>query len=291
MSILKLHLGAAAVMVAVLALPGFAHAHGIAGDRFFPATILTDDPFAADELALPTIGAGNHAESYDFEWSKTLFPRFAVSIEGGYVDDHPPGGPNSSGFDNFEITPTWQFLTLGEDELVASAAFGVEIGGSGSPAVTDKFTTYTPKLLVGKGFGDLPDSMALLRPLALTAVVGYAIPGTSSESDVLKWGGALEYSLRYLNSDVEGNSVGSFAAQFTPVVEFSFETPTDAGGTTGTINPGLLWSGTYIQLGVEASIPLNSASGENVGVLAQLHFYMDDMFPLTLGRPLFGRSP
>ncbi len=45
---------------AVLAAAAFladnsaALAHGFAGDRFFPATILTDDPFVADEMSLPT---------------------------------------------------------------------------------------------------------------------------------------------------------------------------------------------------------------------------------------------
>jgi hypothetical protein len=34
--------------------PGGVQAHGFAGDRFFPATILTDDPFVADEVSLPT---------------------------------------------------------------------------------------------------------------------------------------------------------------------------------------------------------------------------------------------
>ena len=29
-----------------------AQAHGVVGERFFPATITTDDPFAADEMAL-----------------------------------------------------------------------------------------------------------------------------------------------------------------------------------------------------------------------------------------------
>ena len=29
--------------------------HGFAGDRFFPATIATDDPFVADEMSLPTV--------------------------------------------------------------------------------------------------------------------------------------------------------------------------------------------------------------------------------------------
>ena len=31
-------------------------AHGFAGERFFPATILTDDPFVADEISLPQVG-------------------------------------------------------------------------------------------------------------------------------------------------------------------------------------------------------------------------------------------
>ena len=60
------------------------------------------------------------------------------------------------------------------------------------------------------------------------------------------------------------------------------------GGTTGTINPGLLWSGQYTQLGIEAIVPVNRASGSNVGVLMQLHFYIDDIFPHTLGTPIFG---
>ena len=45
-----------AAAAAVALLPGTeAMAHGFAGDRFFPATILTDDPFVANEMSLPTI--------------------------------------------------------------------------------------------------------------------------------------------------------------------------------------------------------------------------------------------
>jgi len=288
MTFSKTHPGA--LFAAALLASTSAQAHGIAGDRFFPATIATDDPFAADELALPTIGAGNHEEDYDFEWSKTLFKGLSISFAGGYANAHPPGGPNANGFDNLEITPTWQFVTDADGEFVASAAMSFEIGGSGSAAVADRFTTYTPKLLFGKGFGQLPDSMALLRPLAVTGVVGYAIPGTSTESKVLEWGGALEYSLLYLQDNVRDQGFSTFVARLTPVVEFSFETPTDAvgGGTTGTVNPGLIWSGQYTQVGVEAVVPVNHASGDNIGVLMQLHFYLDDIFPHSLGTPLFG---
>jgi hypothetical protein len=277
------------VLAIVAMLAGTAAAaHGIVGDRFFPATIATDDPFAADELALPTITLGNHAQEYDFEWSKTILQHFAVSFGGGYV--HADAGP--SGWNNLEITPKWQFLTDGDNEFVASAAVSFEIGGSGSSATAGRFTTYTPQLQFGKGFGDLPDSMALLRPLALTGVVGYAIPGNSAESKRLEWSGAVEYSLLYLQNNVHDAALPEFVAHLTPLVEFDFQTPTEAaGGTTGTINPGLLWSGQYVQLGVEAVVPVNHASGDNIGVMMQLHFYMDDIFPHSLGTPIFGGRP
>jgi hypothetical protein len=73
------------------------------------------------------------------------------------------------------------------------------------------------------------------------------------------------------------------------VVEFALETPLERGGvTTGTVNPGLIWAGQYFQLGAEAIIPLNSSSGHVVGFKAQLHFFIDDLFPASLGRPIFG---
>jgi hypothetical protein len=283
----KRHMAATA-LAAALVLPLSVRAHGIVGDRFFPATIATDDPFAADELALPTIGLGNREEDYDFEWSKTIFPHIAVSIAGGYTNAHAPGGPDASGWDNFEVTPAWQFFTDPDSETVATAGMRFEIGGSGSHAVADTFTTYTPTLLFGQGFGFLPDSVALLRPLAITGTVGYSIPGTSTVSKAIAWGGALEYSLRYLRDNVRDAGLGDIASHLTPIVEVSIDSPTDTGGTTGTINPGILWSGQYSQLGIEAVIPVNGASGSNIGAAMQLHFYVDDIFPQSLGTPIFG---
>jgi hypothetical protein len=286
----RLRVAALALLGATSLVSQNAAAHGVVGDRFFPATIASDDPFAADELALPTISLGNHEEDYTFEYSKTLLPHFSVSFEGGYVNAHPPGEPRASGWDNLEITPTWQFMTDADSEFVASAGLGFEIGGSGSRTVAEPSSAYMPKFLFGKGFGDLPDSMVLLRPLAVTGVIGYAIAGASGEPNTLKWSGAMEYSLLYLQNNVFNVGFSNVVAHLTPVVEFAMETPTGAsgGGTTGTINPGLLWSGQYTQLGIEAIVPVNHASGDNVGVLMQLHFYLDDIFPYSLGTPIFG---
>ena len=41
-------------------------------------------------------------------------------------------------------------------------------------------------------------------------------------------------------------------------------------------------------IGAEAVIPVNSRTGSDIGFIAQLHFYLDDLFPHSLGRPLFG---
>src|SRR5580765_5723535 len=115
---LRLHAAILALLGALLAQD--AAAHGVVGDRFFPATIASDDPFAADELALPTITLGNHEEDYTFEYSKRLLPQISVSFGGGYVNAHPPGEPAQSGWENLEITPTWQFLTDADSEFVVS---------------------------------------------------------------------------------------------------------------------------------------------------------------------------
>jgi hypothetical protein len=277
-----------AVAAITLAMP-HAHAHGIVGDRFFPATITTDDPFAADELALPTITSFNHETDYDLDYAKTIFPGFAVSVGIGYVDATPPGGPKASGWSNLSITPALELWRSELHEAIVTAGFIWDVGRSGSKSVADRASTYTPELLFGKGFGDLPNSMALLRPLAVTGQLGFAVPGTKATSRSFEWGGAVEYSLLYLQNNVRDQGFSNLVAHLTPIVEFALSTPTDpgGGGTTGTVNPGLFWSGQYTQLGVEAVLPVNHASGKTVGVTAQLHFYVDDILPDSLGRPIF----
>jgi hypothetical protein len=274
----------------VCMLSGAAEAHGVIGDRFFPATISSDDPFAADELALPTISVFNHETDYDFEYSKSILPGFAIEFDGGYVEERPSGRASARGFDNLDIAPTLELLRDPEHEFILSAGVDWKIGGTGTKGFADGFSTYAPTIKFGKGFGDLPDDLAYLRPLAITGTVGYAISGAHAASRSIQWAGAVEYSLLYLQNNVQDEGFSNFVAHLTPIVEFDMTSPVDgsADGTTGTINPGLIWSGQQEQLAVEAILPANRASGRSVGAIAQLHFYIDDLFPDTLGKPIFG---
>jgi hypothetical protein len=311
----------AAIPAALLVLAaGTASAHGIAGKRFFPATLQSDDPFVADELSLPTV---SHAKTSDdpsvkttgigAEFSKRITPNFGVSFGASYthLDQASPRNPN--GFQNFEITPKYQFFTSAAHEAVASAGLAIELGGTGARRVgAESVMGYTPTLFVGKGAGDLPASLSWARPFAVTGVLGYGItgrkqttntvvdPGTGDvslevdhHSNQIVYGGAIEYSLRYLQANVRDLGLPDFVNALTPLVEFAFTTPvTDRYGerTSGTINPGVIWSGQRFQIGVEAIVPVTRTAGKAVGFIAQLHFYLDDLFPNSLGKPLFGGS-
>jgi hypothetical protein len=297
---------------------GRAYGHGFAGARFFPATLSTDDPFVSDELSLPTVStirtpddAGTRETDISVDISKRITPDFAIEIGDSFTALNPHDGPSANGFSNLELGGKYQLLKNGEHEAIVSIGLGVEIGGTGGRSVgADSFSTWAPGIFFGKGFGDLSNELRFLKPFAITGQLGVAIPTSAStrsvtidvqtgerdieverHPDVLEWGFALEYSLVYMQSQVQDLHLHAPLDRLIPLVEFALETPLnrgEEGQTTGTINPGVIWAGKYFQVGVEAVIPINERTGNNVGVIAQLHFFVDDLFPHSLGRPLFG---
>ncbi|HKN18506.1 MAG TPA: hypothetical protein VJW95_01820, partial [Dissulfurispiraceae bacterium] len=74
------------------------------------------------------------------------------------------------------------------------------------------------------------------------------------------------------------------------VTEFPMQTNLSRDGkglTTGTVNPGVVWAGKFMEFGIAAQIPINSQSGKSVGVLGLIHFFVDDLFPKSIGAPIF----
>ena len=99
----------------------------------------------------------------------------------------------------------------------------------------------------------------------------------------------------YLKSSVIDLGLPDFVNHLIPLVEATLQTPvsntfTSGTVTTGTINPGVIWVESKFQVAVEALIPINRQSGTNVGVIAQLHLYLDDIDPRGIGRPIFGNA-
>ncbi len=297
-------------------------AHEIVGNRFFPATLGIDDPGVNDELSLPTVDSFKTGDvppvrqrDISGEFSKRITEDFAVSFGSTYTFLGPmdPTVPGANGFQNLDTTFKYRVFKNPEHEFVMSVGLSVEWGGTGAANVgADPFNTYTPNIYFGKGLGDLPDALSWIRPVAITGQVGYAIPGRNSTTTfsvdpdsgaltadtefhprVLNWGGTIQYSMPYLKSAVVDLGLPDFINHLIPLVEANLQTPvantlTSGTMTTGTINPGVIWVGKTFQIGIEALIPVNRQSGTNVGVIAQLHLYLDDIDPHGIGKPIFG---
>lgn len=303
----------------LLSMPVYSWAHGYAGKRFFPTTISIEDPFVSDELSfifnyLKESGQGDEppvdAFELPVEYTKRITPHFGISIGDDFRRLDPVGEGSEYGFGNLELGVKYQFFTSALHEALLSIGVGAAIGGTGNSSVeAESFSTISPAFFFGKGFGDLPESLKYLRPLAVTGVLGLNFPTQSSTTSqtinedtmeiepelernpiTFSYGFAVEYSLQYLQSFVKDIGLAPPFSRMIFLVELPFETGLNRGSggeTAGFINPGIIWVGKYVQLGIEAQIPINDRSGKNVGVLGIIHFFIDDIFPNTLGRPIF----
>src|SRR5947208_7107977 len=159
-----------------------ATAHEIVGHRFFPATLGIDDPGVNDELSLPTVANFKTGDDPPFrqrgfsgEFSKRITEAFAISFGTTFSSFASLGGPTAmgaSGFQNLETTFKYRVFKNPEHEFVMSVGLSVEWGGTGAQSVgADQFHTYTPTIWLGKGFGDLPDTLSWIRPVAVTGQI------------------------------------------------------------------------------------------------------------------------
>src|SRR3977135_2421551 len=263
------------------------------GDRYFPSPLATVVPTAADffnppnfvklpdtattpttrEIDIPT----TYSRLITKDWSVFFTETFRI------LEDSNRG--RRSGFDNFVIGTQYQLYTNPEHQFIVTVGGTAAIGGTGAPGIASSFSTLTPTIFIGKGFGDLPDSAAWLRPLTVSATAAVAVPTDAStltstslgsvnlpvetgafnslttlptgptslaetiNPKILQLGFALEYSL-VTNEYTGPNRTGTRYPQgWVPLVEFTTSTPLNgplAGRTTGTVNPGVIWVSRYL---------------------------------------------
>jgi hypothetical protein len=298
------------LVIAIIGLSASnAVAHCFVGARFFPATIVTDDPCVADEMSLPTVDyfptAGTPAgKQVDIEAdiSKRITEDFGVDIGYTWTQIRTPGSPTVAGFSDLQTAFQYQLLKDSPHELAVMLGLIVDWGGTGATnsGLGTSYSTLSPTLYVGQGFGGLPEQLSWARPFGVTVEASYNLPTSSFDfaagafiPQTVSYSGSLQYSMPYLHSNVIDLQLPDFINHLIPLVEVSFVTPVannfgNSFVTTGFIYPGVIYIGSTYQIGLEAIIPVNSQSGSGVGVIGQLHFYLDDMFPETLGQPLIG---
>jgi hypothetical protein len=312
---------------ATLACISPALSHTIIGNRVFPATLAIDDPGVNDEFTAPLFTYapnpdGSNEYDFGFAWQKTITADLSFSIGDTFTHLTNTVKPNGTigtlnGWHNIETQLKYQLYVNPEHEFIVSVAGSVEWGHTGDVGIgfADPFSSITAKAFVGKGFGDVEAEW--LRPIAVTGEINYTwsthpndflfdpIADTLTVTHtptVLTYGATLQYSLLYMNANV--HEVPEFFRNLIPTLEVAFATPVSNIGpsvlgaipgtheTTGTWGPAVYYLGRLgpvaFELGARAAIPINNASGRHVGAMAILDFFLDDMFPDSLGKPLFG---
>ena len=295
-------LGTALVAAAALAAVPAA-AHVVVGVRLFPVTLTFDDPGVADEATLPAIvtppaGNGQRLGQLQWEYDKTITPTTALIYNQGYDALWQPGEKVRNGFENVFLTAKWQLYTDPEHESVVSLGVIRELGGNSATQAIggDAYGSTAPSIYFGQGFGFMP--IPALRPFAITGEGNYVIAdhrlnsdGDNSGNPNAWLGGlSLQYSIPYLQSQVHDFGLPDFIGRLIPLVETTWYSPAERPAyglpSTFTIAAGAIYMADAYQSGLELLIPGNKASGRHLGALWQLHFFFDDLFPNTIGKPL-----
>ncbi len=287
--------------LALCALWTTAYAHAVVGMRVFPGTLTFADPGVTDEfdigwgraaLSGTPGGPAPYASTTSLAESKTITRNLALTIGDAY---QAVSGPEAvAGFGNVAIGVDYGLWKSDSEETLITGALNESLNHTGSGQVATPYSIFSPTLLFGRGLGDLPSRFRMLRPLAVTGMIAANIPSIAAVPRSLSWGLSVQYSVPYLQTYVRDIGLHAPFNNVVPLIECAMQTYTSgpfAGHTLGTINPGFVWLGRYGQVGLEATLPANRASGHGVGVIVGIGFYLDDIFPHTLGAPLFGAGP
>ena len=119
---------------------------------------------------------------------------------------------------------------------------------------------------------------------------GIAAQFNNGNNNAWSGGISLQYSIPYLQSQVRDVGLPGFLGNLIPIVEFTWTSPASSPstqGTTWTAAPGVIYMAQWGEIGLEALIPLNKAAGTNVGAVGLVHFFFDDLYPTSLGKPFF----
>ena len=320
--LLSAALGCAAGMHATSAL-----AHAVCGSRVYPVTLTLDDPGVADEVTIPQIvytraaadgGPGpGHDTSVQFEYDKRLTDDLGFAFNDNYNINQANSAKTQTGWDDLAVTAKWAKCLSPDHDLILAFGLIREFGHTGtSHTGADAYGNTAPTVYFGK---DLEEAaIPALQPIAFTGEFSYALadkelkgsevaaPGPAIPSmtpltalrfntgnpNALIGAFSVQYSVAFLQAQVEDLGLPEPIAHLIPLVEVTATAATSRprdSANVWTIAPGVIYLRSWYQIGLEALIPGNKASGTNVGAIFQIHVFLDDLYPRGIGAPLFGQ--
>lgn len=295
------------ITIIVLAISALASdvgfAYTAAGDRTFPATLILPQVAPSDAIwgsfstqpqNAAKIGDPTQESMFTGTFSKTITDRLGIQLDDGLnLFDRLHASP-VNGFQNPELHIQYEMVLNQPHEFVLSVEVDRIFGRTGDHRVNSPgdLSTTEPSIAFAKGLNELPFPFS--RPFAITGFAGYQVADAGQPNRV-NAGFSLQYSFPYLVSKVENTALPGYLRGMTPIVELSYSAPTGPGPNQPqmlVVGPGISYSqSSGWELGVEAMIPTNRATGRGVGVIAQVVVQLDYLLAGTfLGRPIFAAN-
>ncbi|HCE08206.1 MAG TPA: hypothetical protein DEQ40_06325, partial [Oxalobacteraceae bacterium] len=137
----------AAFGLVIASLAPLGHAHAVAGNRIFPATLAVDDPGIGDELdfqfghirAPNDDGDAVTVNTLSANYAKTITPSLAFSVGSNYTTQRVSDNSAVKGFDNLGLGIKYVVYVNPVHEFMLSVGMNGDIGGSGSKAIGSSY--------------------------------------------------------------------------------------------------------------------------------------------------------
>ena len=204
-----------------------------------------------------------NAESLYLE--KTISPKSSFSLFVGYQRLEQEGEQDSaSGFSNLGLGYKRVLITLPRHEFVFTINPTLELPIGSRSIGSESHPRAGGDLLFQKGFGDLPDSLSMLRPAGIEGGVGWETKVTGARDDLVSADLEVEYSLDYLDANVASGSVPYALRDLNPHLDFDYAQYLSAHRNSSQpdfeLTPAIAWINSTFEVNLGVQVALNRAS-------------------------------
>lgn len=200
---------------------------------------------------------------------KTISPDSSFSLFAGYQRLEQEG-ETTTGFTNLSLAYKHVLISIPQHEFMLSLAPEAELPVGNRSVGSESHARAGFDLIFAKGFGDLADSLATLRPAALEGDVGWETKVTGARDDLVAATAEVEYSLAYLDENVARFSVTHALRNLTPHLDFDYAQYMDAHRNSTApdfeLTPGVAWLNSTFEVNLGAQVALNHASSSSGAV-------------------------
>jgi hypothetical protein len=251
--------------------------------RVFVGDFIGNDATVENYLAVGgSFDRAQNSESLYLE--KTLSSNSSFSIFAGYQRFEQEEESTSSS--NLELAYKHILLSIPRREFLLTISPSIELPLGNNTGGSETHARAGVDVLFQKGFADLPDSLALLRPIGIEGDWGWQSKVTGARDDLTTADLELEYSLEYLDENVAANSVPRAMRNLTPNLDFDYGQYLSAHRNSSQPNfeltPAIAWldSSYEVNLGVQVAVNRAASGTGAVALVWMLGVSFDEIVPV-----------